>query len=107
MGEVKVGKEPALAVQVSRKDFPTVTLFFDKKTHLLVKCEYKTKAADLEFKEVKMESIYSDHRDIDGIKMPRMAKIYRDGKLFVEGENTDMKMVGKLDDKVFSRPSSD
>jgi hypothetical protein len=107
MGEAKVGKEPALVVKVSRKDYPTVTMYFDKKTHLLVKSEYTTKAADLEFKEVKMEANYSDHKDVNGIKMPHKTVLHRDGKIFVEAENTEIKALGKLDDKVFGRPSSD
>jgi len=104
MGEAKIGKETALAVQVSRKDYPTVTMYFDKKTNLLVKSAHTTKA---DGKEVKMETTFSDHRDVGGVKMPYKAVIHRDGKIFVEAENTEMKAANKLDDKIFAKPSSD
>ena len=107
LADAKVGKDSAQVVQVSRKDYPETKLFFSKKTGLLVKSEFRTKAAEQEFKEVNQEAYYSDYRDVDGVKRPHKIVVKRDGKLFVESATVEMKASDKLDDKVFGRPSAD
>jgi hypothetical protein len=106
MGEAKVGDQAARIVQVTRKDYPEVKLFFAKDTGLLVKTEYRTKAAEQEFKEVTQTVNYSDYRDVDGAKVPFKIAIKRDGKIYVEAEVTELK-TGKLDAKLFGKPSAD
>ncbi|MSQ93498.1 MAG: hypothetical protein EXR98_02955 [Gemmataceae bacterium] len=98
------GDDPkTIAIIVSRKDYPDVKLYFDKKTSLLVKSVYSMKAADLDFKEVVMEGTYSDFREVDGAKLPHKMSLNRDGKRFVEAELSDLK-AGKVDAKTFDRP---
>jgi hypothetical protein len=104
LGIVKVGKHSANVIKVTRADYPDVKLFFDTKSHLLIKSEFRTRAAEQEFKEVTMEVTYSNHRDVNGAKMPGKLVMKRDGKLFVAAENSDMRGVGKLDAKVFAKP---
>jgi outer membrane lipoprotein-sorting protein len=104
-GSAKVGDREARVVEVSRTDYPTVKLSFDKMTDLLIRSEYRTKAADLEFKEVVMESTYSDFRDIDGAKILHKIVIKRDGQRYVETELSNMKPADSLDAKTFARPA--
>ena len=106
LGESKVGKQTALVVQVTRKDYPTVKLFFDKTTGLLLKNEFRTKAAEQKFLEVTQEIYFSDHREVDGAKVAHKVVLKRDGKLFVEAEISALK-AGKVDDKVFGRPGKE
>src|SRR5207247_1441681 len=54
-GTEKVGEMNTSVVKVSRKDYPTVTLYFDKKTDYLVKSQYKTKSSEQKGKEVTAE----------------------------------------------------
>lgn len=91
-------------VEVTRADYPTVKLYFDKKTNLLVKSEFKTKASDLKFKEVTMEMSYSDYRDVDGAKVAHHVVLKRDGKLFVEADMLDLKAGAKINPKTFEMP---
>jgi outer membrane lipoprotein-sorting protein len=93
-----------VVVQVTRKDYPTVKLYFSAKTNLLVKSEYRTKAADLEFKEVVMEFSYSKYQDVDGGKVPHKLVVKRDGKQFVEAEVSELK-AAKFDAKAFAQPA--
>lgn len=102
--DAKVGKQETRVVEATRKDFPAMKLFFDKTSNLLVKIEYKTKAAEMEFKEVTMETVYSDYRAVDGAKFPHKMVMNRDGKVFVEAEVTEMTAAGKLDAKMFAMP---
>lgn len=98
------GDDPkTIVVRVSRKDYPTVKLYFDKKTYLLVKSVYSTKAADLDFKEVVMENSFSDFREVDGAKLPHKMSLKRDGKRHLEAEFTELK-AGKVDPGTFNRP---
>jgi hypothetical protein len=104
LGESKVQDRPVLGVLVKRKDHPEVKLFFDKDSMLLVKSEYRTKAPEMEFKEVTTATYLSKYTDMDGAKVPAKIVMKRDDKLFVEAEIRDWKAAGKLDDKIFGKP---
>jgi hypothetical protein len=103
LGEVKVGDQPALGVKVSHAGHPDISLYFDKKTGLLVKDVRRTKTE--EGKEVDVESIGSAHKNMDGVMIATKVLVNRDGKKFVEGEILDYKASDKkLDDKIFAKP---
>lgn len=102
-GEDKVNDKPALAVKVSHKDHPDVTLYFDKATNRLVKTS--TKIWD-EFsdKDVTQEVYLSDYKEKDGVLRYHKVVIHREGKPFLEEEFTDQKYTDKLDPKLFAKP---
>jgi hypothetical protein len=102
--ETKVDDRPALAIKVTRKDYPEVKLYFDATTHLLVKSEWRTKASEQKFKEVTATMYYSKYKEMDGAKIPTKLVMKRDDKLFVEATVEDHKAVGRLDDSVFAKP---
>jgi hypothetical protein len=64
----------------------------------------KVKAQDQGGKEVVQETVFSDYKEINGVKMPMKEVIKRDGKNFVDGETFDVRLVEKLDDKIFGKP---
>ncbi len=102
--DAKVGKHETRVVEAKRKDFPMMKFYFDKASNLLVKMEHKTKAAEMEFKEVTADTVFSDYRVVDGVKVAHKMVMHRDGKLFVEAEVTEMNAAGKLDAKMFAMP---
>jgi hypothetical protein len=104
LGEAKVDRTPAVAIKVTRKDYPEVKLFFDMATNLLIKSEFQTKSGEEGFKEVTQEIYYSDHKDVDGVKVPTKLVFKRNGKPYIETEVKDHKAVDKLDDKLFAKP---
>jgi hypothetical protein len=104
LGETKVEDKPAVGVKVTHKDRPEVKLYFDKENGLLVKSEAKAKSAEEGNKEVNQESIYGNYQQVDGAWLAGKVTIIRDGKKFVEAENSDWKSAEKLDDKLFSKP---
>jgi outer membrane lipoprotein-sorting protein len=100
--EIKVNERPALGVKVVKKGKPDVSLYFDKATTLLVKSSFRAKGED--GKTVTQDTYLSDYRDVEGVKLPKKIVLKHDDKIYVEAENSDMKLSEKLDDKVFAKP---
>jgi hypothetical protein len=101
--EAKVDGKAAVGVKVSSAGHRDVSLYFDKDSGLLVKSEMRIKNPDTS-EEANQETFYSDYKDIQGAKEPMKITVKRDGKVFTEGENSDMKLLEQLDDKVFAEP---
>lgn len=101
LGESKVGDRPAAGVKVTRKGRRDVTLFFDKEKGWLLKAEWRVKAGNA---EVAQEVVYDDYQEADGLKGPRKTTVKRDGKVFVETEVTELKLLDKPDPKSFEKP---
>lgn len=103
-GDEMVEKRPAVGVNVSRKGRREVKLVFDKESGLLVKSENAVKAEELGGREVNQETIYQDHKQVEGVKVPMKTIIKRDGKLFIEAETQDVNFADKLDEGLFAKP---
>jgi hypothetical protein len=104
LAEIKVDSRPAVGVKVAHEGHRDVKLYFDKETALLAKSEQTAKDLEQGGKEVNQEAFYSNYKEVEGAQIPMKIVIKRDGKLFVEAENLDVKPAGKLDDKVFAKP---
>jgi hypothetical protein len=102
LGEIQIDKQPAVGVRVSRKGHADVNLYFDKKTNLLVKIESRIK--DENDQEVTEETFSSDYKEVQGTKQAMKFTVRHDGKVYLDGEVTEMKLVEKLEDSVFSKP---
>jgi hypothetical protein len=103
LGEVKIDDKPAVGVRVTRKGSRDVSLYFDKKTHLLVKTESVVKDETTGM-EVTQETFFSDYKEVEGSKQAATLTIKRDGKRHLEAEVFDYKIFDKLDDSVFAKP---
>lgn len=105
VGESKVGDKAAVAILVKRKGYRDVSLFFDKKTHLLLKSETRVKdpqgGGDTEFTQ---EAFYDDYKKVGDLQVAHKLTIKRDGKAFLESETTEFKPEEKLDDGLFAKP---
>jgi hypothetical protein len=104
LGDSKIGDQDAVGVRVSHKDRRDVSLYFDKKSGLLLKSETRGKDVQGGGNEFSSESFFKDYKDFDGVKRATKLIIKRDGKDFVESEVTDYKTEKKLDDSVFAKP---
>jgi hypothetical protein len=103
LGESKVGDNDVVGVQVTKKGWRDVNLFFDKKTHLLLKAEYR--ALDPNKQEVAQEKLFLDYKDFEGYKAPGRMVINNDGKKFLDMEITEATtMETPLDASVFVKP---
>jgi hypothetical protein len=105
VGEVKVGKHDAVGVKVSHEGHRDVNLYFDTKTHLLLKVDTTVKPMDLGGKEVSQETTFEDYKEANGVKYPSKMHIKRDGQKYVDiDEVTEYKPEEKVDDSVFAKP---
>ncbi len=103
IGEVKVKGKDAIGIRVSKKGQRDFSLFFDKKTHLVVKSE--TRAYDpVSSEEVTQEKFIIGYQDKQGMKVAKRIEIIKDGKAFMDMEITDVHAVEKLDDAMFMKP---
>jgi hypothetical protein len=101
LGEVKVGDKPALGIGVSHKDHKDVSLFFDKETGLPSRSEVRS--SDSSGKEITIEYLYSDYKELDGVKHPMKIAIKADGKDIVL-ELSEIKSKEKVEESEFAKP---
>jgi hypothetical protein len=100
--EIKVEGKPAVGVKVESKGHKDMTMYFDKDSGLLVMTKRKSK--DPSGMEVESESYARDYKDFNGTKQATKILVKNDGKKFLEGQLTDVKILEKLDDSVFAEP---
>jgi outer membrane lipoprotein-sorting protein len=101
LGDSKVGDKSAAGVKVSHKDHGDVGLYFDKESKLLVKFENTVKEMG---NEMKKETVITDWLTVGDTKVPSKVTIKRDGKLYVEGEMSDYKVMEKHPEGTFEKP---
>lgn len=103
VGVVKVKGKDAIGIRVSKKGQRDINLFFDKKTHLVVKSETRTYDANAG-QEVSQEKFMLDYQVKDGLKFAKRVEILKDGKAFMDIEATEVQPLEKIDDATFAKP---
>jgi hypothetical protein len=103
IGEDKVDGKAVVGVRVSSKGKKDMSLFFDKKTHLLAKVE--SRGADpVTGNEVNEERIIAEYtKTKDGVPIPKKVIVKHDGKQFIEAEVLEVNFLEKLDDSEFKK----
>lgn len=94
---------PAAAVGVVCSGRGDVTLYFDKGSGLLVKSAglvHDNRTG----KEVLEETLYSDQREVDGLKLPFAVAIRRDGAPYADGVVQQYHLAETLDPALFKKP---
>jgi hypothetical protein len=102
LGEKKVRDRPALGVKVSTKGHRDIELYFDKEAGLLAKV--KRLALSPKMVAAVQEEYWSDFKETAGVKRPMRFQVYQDGKLFTEGELTEVSYPEKVDNALFEKP---
>ena len=95
----KVNDKEVIGVLVKAKGHKNVNLFFDKKSHILIKMERQ--GLNEAEKEVKQEMFFLEHKKFDGILRAVKSELHMDGKTFMEAQVTDYKHLDKVDKKEF------
>jgi hypothetical protein len=104
LGDSKAENHELVGVKVAHKGHKDISLFFDKDSGLLIKTVRRAKDTQGSGDEVNQETIYGDYKEVDGTKLPVKVTIKRDGKKYIEQENSDMKLTDKIDNKLFAEP---
>lgn len=101
LDDAKVNGQDASVIKASRKDHPTVRLYFDKKSSLLVKMTRRATEAGVPLTK---EYLYSDHKDYDGVKWPAKELTTIGGNKLSEVKFTSYKVLDRVEDKTFDKP---
>jgi hypothetical protein len=103
LDETSVAGRKAAGILVMHDGHPTFKLYFDKETHLLVKGQAKETFYGGKVRDV--ECLFSDYRDVQGIKQPFAIETFLDGTKDSDEQFIEMKLFDKpLDEKLFSKP---
>ena len=101
----KVAGQDTVGVRVSHTGHRDVKLYFDKKSHLLVKSEMTIKnVEDGTDKEMPQEIFYSDYKDFGGARWATKLSIVHGGKRYVEVQFSEIRPAETLDASVFAEP---
>lgn len=103
VAEARVGGRPTVGIRVVAKGHRDVRLFFDKETSLLAVIESRIHD-DIGGKEVLQESVHSEYREVDGLKLPSRVVVRRAGKPYLEAELSGYRLAEKLDGSLFEKP---
>lgn len=106
-GEEEINGEACDGVNIERKEGPVITMFFSKKTGLLLKYQTVVHAAEKGYEEVTEETFYSEFKEIEGVMIPMKASIKRDGEKYVESEVTSVKFPKEIDADLFAKPKDE
>jgi hypothetical protein len=101
LDEAQVNRRPAQVVRVSQKGQDEVTLYFDKKSGLLVKLTRPARDAG---QTVDRAEFFSDHKKFAGVVRATKHFVYVDGKKTAEITVSSYQFPTKLDERLFNRP---
>jgi hypothetical protein len=106
LGEAKVEGKDAVGVRVEHEGRRDVSLFFDRKTGLLLKTETRGKGPTAGDSEFTAETLYDDDKKVGGSPVAHEVTVRRDGKPFFASENSDVRLAEKLGDSTFEKLGS-
>jgi len=95
----KVGGKEVVGILVKSNQMKDVRMFFDKKTHVLLKMERK--GLSPEGKEVDQAQVALEHEKIDGVLYPTKFETFMDGKKTMSINSVKYKRLDKVDPKDF------
>jgi hypothetical protein len=103
VGEGQVEDRPALGVRLECDGHPAINLYFDAKTHLLVKWERRTKSPAGQ--EITEERYFREYKEVNGIPRAFRVVVRHDGVRFAEWEATDQQVSETaFAENFFARP---
>ena len=101
--ETMVDNRPAVGLWIVHEDHKDSGLYFDKESGLPVRSEIRLN--DPQGKEVNFEFVYSDYKEVAGVKHPTKLKIKGPQEIGeLELELSEIKFAEKLEDKLFEKP---
>jgi hypothetical protein len=99
--EIQVNGQPALGIKVSRTGHGEAKLYFDKRSHLLVKVERRGREAGL---SVEKEYLHFDHKNFEGVVLATKYIELTSGKKFAEVTTTSYRFPRRVEAQTFAKP---
>lgn len=103
IGESQIEGRPSIGIRAMKDDVRLGDLYFDKSLSLLLKV--RVDRPQLSSKQMgATESLYYDHKDAKGVKIPTRLRVYEAARLVVEEEVVELEFLDKLDGGIFAKP---
>lgn len=104
LGEMKIKDQDAVGVRVAKTGKRDVNLWFDKKSNLLVKSEFRAKDPFGQGGEANQEKYFGKYKAVMGVQTPQHMEVHNDGKKAVDLEIAEVRYHERLDETYFTRP---
>ena len=101
-GKVTATARGAASLEVAIPGGKPVTLWIDPATGLITRSRYRIATGGA---EVSAEEVYSDYRDVNGLKVAFKTELRREGAPAVERTVRTYEFNVPIDSKIFSKPS--
>jgi hypothetical protein len=101
LAEIRVNDRPAVGMIATKKDRPDIKLYFDKATNLPAQLEFEINAPGGKKTVV---CVFGDYKDFNGTEHFTKVMSKTGNELTVEAEFADVKLLEKLDAKLFALP---
>jgi len=102
LAEVAENERKMPALEVALPGSTLLTLIFDPVTALLAKSKYRMAGPT---GDVSVEEIYSNYRDVKGLKVPFTTEVRRDGAPAVQRTLRTFEFNVPVDPALFNKPS--
>jgi hypothetical protein len=103
LDEAKVDGRALAGFSIASPGHREIKFWFDKETWLLTKSERKLR--DVATKKDSLEEmVFSNYKDVQGIKIAMKFTVKLDGKPNADGEMSEATVQEKLDEKLFTKP---
>jgi hypothetical protein len=97
--DAEVNGKPAKVVELADGEGHATRFFLDPETHLVVKLSY-------EFGPQKPEQLFSDYREVSGVKVPFKISSSQQGVPFLDVQYSDVQVNAPVDAGLFKKPAS-
>lgn len=95
--DAEVDGKPAKVVELADANGHVTRFYLDPQTNLVSKVAYEAEG-------VKIENVYSDYRDVAGVKVPHQTKISQNGQPFLEVKLSEVQVNVPVDEGLFKKP---
>lgn len=99
-GDETLGGQHYYVLQIKNETRDFFNLYIDAKTHLIYKKTYRGAA---EAGLATLEEIYSDYRQVEGVRIPHHTVVRANGRPFIEADVLEVRINGDLDREFFYR----
>ena len=93
----QVNGKPAKVVEVADAQGHATRFFFDPQSSLVLKVAYETNGQT-------SEGVFSDYREVSGVKVPFQTNSFQNGEPFMEIKYSELQVNAPVDEKLFQKP---
>jgi zinc protease len=95
--DADVNGKPAKVVEVSDTEGHATRFFLDPQTHLVTKVSFTSNGQTT-------EGVYTDYRDVAGVKVPFQTNVSQNGQPLVEIKLSEVQVNAPVDEGLFKKP---